>query len=75
MATLVVHVSISGRTILIAVPVYRVNAGGVLVSVVVRDHAYVGRHRIRVCISVCIRLDCGAARTSQSQDGQETTER
>jgi hypothetical protein len=75
MATLVVGVSISGRTSLIAVPVYAINAGGVLISVVVRYHAYVRRDRIRVRIPVCIRLDCGATCTSQSQDGQETTER
>lgn len=75
MATLVVRVSISGRTILIAVPVYGIDAGGVLISVVVRNHAYVGRDRIRVRIPVCIRLDYGATGTSQSQDCHETAER
>lgn len=75
MATLVVRVSISARTILIAVPVYAIDTGGVLVSVVVRYHAYVGRNRIGVSIPVCIRLDYGATRTSQSHDCQEKADR
>jgi hypothetical protein len=75
MATLIVRVSISGRTILIAVPVYAIDAGGVLVSVVVRYHANVGRDIIRVRIPVCIRLTYCATRASQSHDCQETAAR
>jgi hypothetical protein len=45
-----------------------VDTGGVLVSVVVRNYAYVRGHRIRIHIPVGIGFHGGATRANQSED-------
>jgi hypothetical protein len=70
---LFIVVLISGRSAVIAVSVVdAINTSGVLVSVVIRNHAHIRRRRIGVHVLIGIGFHSGAAGASQSEDCHET---
>ena len=71
---LFVVVPISGRSAVIAVSVDAINTGGVLVSVVIRNHAYIRRRRIGIHVLIGIGVHSGAAGASQSEDCHQACE-